>query len=232
VLDRPASKDSEPFRGLRNKLNLMTRGKAKPLIAVTSTAPKEGKSYTAINLASSYALLNKKTLLLDLDLRNSAISKTLDIESNMGVVNYIMNVAGIEEITFNVKHPDFYVIPAGPIPPNPGEMLMDTRLLELMNELKLKYDVIVIDTAPVGYVSDLFQVTGMLDATLFVVRHHTTRKNWLKNAIMELQTHKLKSLGIVINGIKRKRNKYKSYGYGYGYGQKEGKRGSKRKKLA
>jgi len=231
VLDRPASRDSEPFRGLRNKLNLMTRGKAKPIIAVTSTAPKEGKSYTAINLASSYALLNKKALLLDLDLRNSAISSTLQLDSDTGVVNYILNVASIEEITFNIKHPDFHVIPAGPIPPNPGEMLMDSKLLELMNELKLKYDVIVIDTAPVGYVSDLFQITGMLDATLFVVRHRTTRINWLKNALMELQTHKLKSLGIVINGIKRKKNKYKSYGYGYGYGQKEGKRGSRRKKL-
>ena len=149
----------------------------------------------------------------------------------MGVVNYIMNVSSLEEITFNIKHPDFHVIPAGPIPPNPGEMLMDSRLLELINELKLKYDVIVIDTAPVGYVSDLFQITDMLDATLFVVRHRATRKNWLKNALAELQTHKPKSLGIVINGIKRKKNKYKSYGYGYGYGQKEGKRGSKRKKL-
>ena len=85
--------------------------------------------------------------------------------------------ASIEEITFNVKHPDFHVIPAGPIPPNPGEMLMDSRLLELMNELKLKYEVIVIDTAPVGYVSDIFQITDMLDATLFVVRDRTTKKD-------------------------------------------------------
>jgi len=231
VLDRPTSKDSEPFRGLRNKLNLMTRGKAKPIIAVTSTAPNEGKSYTAINLASSYALLNKKALLLDLDLRNSAISKTLNLESDKGVVNYIMNVSSIEEITCSLKHPDFHIIPAGPIPPNPGEMLMDSRLTELMNELRLKYDVIIIDTAPVGYVSDLFQINEMLDATLYVVRHRITRKNWLKNAIMEVQTHKLKSLGIVINGMKRKKNKYKSYGYGYGYGQEEGKRGGRRKKL-
>jgi len=140
-------------------------------------------------------------------------------------------VSSIEEITCSLKHPDFHIIPAGPIPPNPGEMLMDSRLTELMNELRLKYDVIIIDTAPVGYVSDLFQINEMLDATLYVVRHRITRKNWLKNAIMEVQTHKLKSLGIVINGMKRKKNKYKSYGYGYGYGQEEGKRGGRRKKL-
>lgn len=231
VLDRPASTDSEPFRGLRNKLTLMTRGKEKPVIAVTSTAPKEGKSYTSINLASSYAILNKKTVLLDLDLRNSAISKILDIDSNKGVVNYIIGQASSEEVTYNVKHPDFDVIPAGPIPPNPGEMLMDSRLLKLMNELKLKYEVIVIDTAPVGYVSDIFQITHLLDTTIFVVRDHTTKIEWLRNALNELQTHKLKSVGIVLNGIKRKKNKYKSYGYGYGYGQEKGKRGSKRKKL-
>ena len=233
VLDRPAGKDSEPFRGLRNKLNLMTRGKEKPVIAVTSTAPKEGKSYTAINLASSFALLNKKALLLDLDLRNSVISSTLGIESNMGVVNYIMGDAKVNEITYNIKHPDFFVIPAGPIPPNPGEMLMDTRIVQLLNELKDKYDVIVIDSAPVGYVSDLFQITEMLDSTLFVVRDRVTRRSWLKNAILELDTHKLKGVGIVINGLKHKKNKYKSYGYGYGYGYgtKNGKRKSKRKKL-
>ncbi len=234
VIDRPESKDSEPFRGLRNKLNLMTRGKEKPVIAVTSTAPKEGKSYTAINLAASFALLNKKALLLDLDLRNSVISSTLGIESNTGVVNYIMGDAKLNEITYNIKHPDFFVIPAGPIPPNPGEMLMDTRLVQLLDELKDKYDVIVIDSAPVGYVSDLFQITDLLDATIFVVRDRITRLNWLKNAIRELETHKLKGVGIVINGVKRKKNKYKSYGYGYGYGYgaKNGKGKSKRKKLS
>jgi len=123
------------------------------------------------------------------------------------------------------------VIPAGPIPPNPGEMLMDNKLLQLVNELKLKYDVIVIDTAPVGFVSDLFQISAMLDTTLFVVRDRTTRSDWLKNALKELQTHKFKSPGIVLNGIKRKKNKYKSYGYGYGYGYGKRSGKSKREKL-
>jgi capsular exopolysaccharide synthesis family protein len=234
VLDNPSGKDSEPFRGLRNKLNLMTRGKEKPVIAITSTAPKEGKSYTAINLAASFALLNKKALLLDLDLRNSAISSVFGIDPNMGVVNYIIGEANASEITFNIKHPDFHVIPAGPIPPNPGEMLMDKKLLQLLNNLKMEYDVIVVDAAPVGFVSDLFQITEMLDATLFVVRDRVTKRSWLKNAIQELQDHNLKSVGIVINGLKRKKNKYKSYGYGYGYGYgaKSGKKKNKRKKLA
>ena len=196
VLDSPSSKESEPFRGLRNKLNLMTRGKEKPVLAVTSTAPKEGKSYTSINLASSYALLNKRTVLLDLDLRNSAISNILDIDSNMGVVNYIMGQASIEDIIYNVKHPDFDVIPAGPIPPNPGEMLLDNSLLELMNKLKLKYEVIVIDTAPVGYVSDIFQITHLLDTTLFVVRHRITRKEWLRMPSWNCKPTSLKALAL------------------------------------
>jgi len=234
VIDRPNSIDSEPFRELRNKLNLMTRGKEKLLITVTSTAPKEGKSYTAINLASSYALLNKKALLLDLDLRNSSISSVLDIESKLGIVNYLIGEANIDEITFNVKNPNLHVIHAGPIPPNPGEMLMDGKLVKLISDLKLIYDVIIIDTAPVGYFSDLFKITDMIDSMLFVVRDRVTKSTWLKNAIVELNDHQLKGVGIVINGIKLKSKKYKSfgYGYGYGYGMKKGKNKSKRTKLS
>jgi len=232
VLDKPASRDSEPFGALRNKINFMTRGNDKPVIAVTSTAPKEGKSYTAINLASSYSLLNKKTILLDLDLRNSNIRRILDIESEMGVANYILGEAGINEITFNVRNPNFHVIPAGPIPPNPGEILMDDKVVTLMKELKVRYEVIVIDNAPVGYLNDLFRITDMLDTTVFVLRDQITKSEWFKNALVELHALKLKSLGIVINGIKRNKNKYRSYGYGYGYGygMKEGKNKRKHKK--
>ena len=241
VLDMPNSAASEPYRGLRNKLNLMTKGKDKPVVAVTSTGPNEGKSYTAINLASSFALYRKKTVLLDLDLRNSHLSEMLGIEANKGVVNYIMGEAKLEDIAFQLKHPNFHVIPAGSIPPNPGEMLTDEKVLELMNALKEVYDVIIIDFAPIGFVTDLFQISEMLDSVLFVVRDRFTNKNWLKSALEELKAHELKGVGLVINGIKLKKGSYLStgygygygygysYGYGYGYGHKKGKNTSGRK---
>ena len=216
VLDKPNSPATEPYRGLRNKINLMTKGNENPIVAVTSTVPSEGKSYTAINVASSFALIKKKTVLLDLDLRNSKLVKFMELNTDMGVVDYIMGKAGVDEIAAPTKHPFLHVIPAGITPPNPGEMLMDKRLGELLNELKQKFEVIIIDTAPVGYVTDLFQITDMLDTTLYVVRHNFTNKHWLKNALDEVKNHKLKGVGLVINAITHKKGMYGGYGYGYG----------------
>jgi capsular exopolysaccharide synthesis family protein len=142
----------------------------------------------------------------------------LGVDANKGVVNYIMGDCTMEEIAFQVKHPNFHVVTAGSIPPNPGEMLTDEKVLTLMNELKKRYDVIVIDFAPIGFVTDLFQISEMLDSVLFVVRDRFTDKNWLKSALEELKAHELKGVGLVINGIRMKKGSYLSGGYGYGYG--------------
>ncbi len=186
VLDKPNSPASEPFRAIRTKLNLITKGKANPVIAVTSTFPKEGKSYNAVNIASSFALMHKKTVLLDLDLRNSNLKEEFELKSDLGVVNYIIGNASLEEITFATKHPWLKIIPAGPIPPNPGEMLTDAKLLQLVEELKEQYDVIVIDSAPVGYVADLFHLHDLIDTNLFIIRHKYTHKLALKTALEEV----------------------------------------------
>ncbi len=150
VLDKPNSPASEPYRSIRNKLNLITKGNENPVIAVTSTFPKEGKSYTSINVASSFALARKKTVILDLDLRNSKMIEEFDLKTDLGVVNYIIGKASLDEITCSTKHPLLKLIPAGPIPPNPSEMLTDSKMLELIEKLRKEYDVIVIDTPPVG----------------------------------------------------------------------------------
>ncbi|HKJ78153.1 MAG TPA: polysaccharide biosynthesis tyrosine autokinase, partial [Prolixibacteraceae bacterium] len=153
VLNKPNSPASEPYRAIRSKINLMVKGKDKPIIGVTSTFPKEGKSYTAVNIASSFALLRKKTVLLDLDLRNSKLKEEFGFKSDEGVVNYIIGKSSLEEITFSTKHPWLKIIPAGPIPPNPAEMLTDPQMMELMEKLKENYDVIIVDSPPVGYVA-------------------------------------------------------------------------------
>ena len=231
VLDSPNSPVSEPYRGIRNKLNLMTKGKENPVVAVTSSAPNEGKTYTAINVASSFALIRKRTALLDLDLRNSRISSIFELDEKPGVVNYILGKSSIDEICFQVKHPNFHVIPVGITPPNPGEMLMDERLSTLLQELKHQFDVIIIDSAPIGYVTDLFQINEQLDSILYVVRDRFTNRFWLKNAMEEVKAHKLKGVGIIINAVKLRKGSISSnygqgysYGYGYGYGKKNEKK--------
>ncbi|MEE4285035.1 MAG: polysaccharide biosynthesis tyrosine autokinase, partial [Mariniphaga sp.] len=214
VLDKPNSPASEPYRAIRTKLNLITKGKPNPVIAVTSTFPKEGKSYNSINIASSFALMRKKTVLLDLDLRNSKLKEEFNLDSDLGVVNYIIGKANVDEITFKTKHPYLKLIPAGPIPPNPAEMLTDDKMLKLLGELKEKYDVIVIDSAPVGYVADLFHLHDIIDTNLFVVSHKYTHKMALKTALEEVSKHQLKGVGIIVNNIKLGKKNY-SFSGGY-----------------
>ena len=227
VLDNPNSPESEPYRAIRTKLNMITKGKQKPVIAVTSSAPSEGKSFNAVNIASSFALLRKRTVLLDLDLRNSHMKEEFDLDSDLGVVNYIIGKAGLEDITFKTKHPWLDLIPAGPIPPNPGEMLTDERLILLMEELKDKYDVIILDTAPIGYVTDLFLLHDFVDSNLFIIRHNQTNKMALQVALEEMKNHQLHGVGLIVNDIKIGKKSYsfdKGYGFGYGigYGYKYG----------
>src|SRR5690606_13680129 len=100
------------------------------------------------------------------------MKEEFELKSDLGVVNYIIGKAGVNDITFKTKHPWLDLIPAGPIPPNPGEMLSDNNLENLLNELKEKYDVIILDTAPVGYVTDLFFIKDFVDSNLFVIRHN------------------------------------------------------------
>ncbi len=228
VLDKPNSPDSEAYRSLRGKLDLMTKGKVKPVIAVSSTAPGEGKTYTSINIASSYALTRKKTVLVDFDLRNSRINQDFQLDARKGVVSYILGKDTLDQITHPMKHPNFFIIPAGPIPPNPGEMLMDDKIGKLLAELKEIYDVIIIDSAPIGYVTDLFQITDQIDSTVFVIRDSYTNRKLLKQALDEIKMFKLKGVGILINAIKTTGGLFPAYvlsyvngyryGYGYGYG--------------
>ena len=196
VLDKPNSPDSEAYRSLRGKLDLMTKGKVKPVIAVSSTAPGEGKTYTSINIASSFALTRKKTVLVDFDLRNSRINQDFELDASKGVVSYILGKDSLAQITHQVKHPNFFIIPAGPIPPNPGEMLMDEKIGKLLTELKEIYDVIIIDSAPIGYVTDLFQITDQIDSTVFVIRDSYTNRKLLKQALDEIKMYRIKGWGL------------------------------------
>ncbi|MGV8093847.1 MAG: polysaccharide biosynthesis tyrosine autokinase [Mangrovibacterium sp.] len=217
VLDSPNAVTTEAYRSLRGKINLMVKKKNSPVIAVTSAAPGEGKSYTAVNIASSYALTQKKTILVDFDLRNSKMNKTFNIDPEKGVVSYILGDHQLDEVIEQVNSPYFYVLPAGPIPPNPGEMFLDSKVVQLLEKLKEKFEVIVIDLAPVLFISDILQIADKLDSIIFIVRDNFTNRNWLKHAVDEIKAYKLKGVGIVINAVKIKKG-YGGYGYGYGYG--------------
>ncbi|MBI2268847.1 MAG: polysaccharide biosynthesis tyrosine autokinase [Bacteroidetes bacterium] len=218
VIDSPKSVISEAFRGVRTNLGYMTAGKDKIVVVITSSVSGEGKTFCAINLASIYALSGKKTLLLGADLRRPKIYMDFGLNNNIGMSNYLINKATFEEVIQLTNLENLDIILSGPVPPNPAELLGSSATEELINKAKEKYDVVIIDTAPFGLVTDSLLITSFADANLYVVRQFYTKRKQLHAINQHFVEGKTKNLGIVVNDLKQERWGYGSYGYGYGYG--------------
>jgi tyrosine-protein kinase Etk/Wzc len=220
---------AEQFRELRTNINYITAGSKEKckVILTTSSIPKEGKSFVAINAAISLSLTGDKVVLLEFDLRKPKISKPLGITRDPGLSNYLIGKATEEEVIKpHSSIENLYVIPSGPIPPNPAELLSGPRLLDLITYLKSNFDYIVIDSPPVAAVTDAKILANVADATIYIVRHNYTNFVFL-NLINDIYQKKgLPNINIVFNGIVNKRimgyNYGKGYGYGYGYGYSNG----------
>lgn len=211
---------AEQFRVIRTSISFTKPGQSPRVILVTSHRPEEGKSFTSINLAASYALLNKKVVVLEFDLRKPRLSSTLDIHSDKGISNYL--AGGISDIdTILQEIPDFeqrfWLLPAGPIPPNPAELILGDRMKLLMEELNKKFDYIIFDTPPYGLVTDSVLLGGYTDINIIVLRQGFTFKWVLSDINKRLMDNPAQPLYTVLNrvGEKSKYGSYKRYGYGY-----------------
>src|SRR5690606_3115349 len=175
------------------------------------------------NLAAAYAVTGKKVVILEFDLRKPKIIASLGLDKSQGITNYLVGGASLEELPQLVPGFDsLYVIPCGPVPPNPAELLLSKKIDQLFQWLRNEFDVIVVDTAPVGLVSDALSLGRHADASLYIVRQRYTYKAQL-NFIDDLyHQKKIPQMGIVVNDAKSKGSKgYYGYGggrYGYGYG--------------
>lgn len=214
------SSSAEAIRFVRTNLDFLLVNSNKELaktIFVTSTLPKEGKTFVTVNLAGSIALSNKKVLLLDLDIRNSKLNNYIETPS-LGVTQYLYRNDLSLESVIN-KQPgfeSFYVLPCGIAPPNPAELLMSSKLDEMFDELRKQFDYIVVDTSPVGLVTDTIIVAKHADVFAYVIR-----QNYLNKQLLEVpkQLHtgkKLPNMAFILNDTDYE-NTY-GYGYGYGYG--------------
>jgi len=223
VAEKPQSALSESFRGARSSLQflfpkmVLNEGRT---IMLTSSISGEGKTFCSINLASIYALSNKKTILVGLDLRKPKIFEDFDLKNDIGVVHYLSNQKSLSEITQKTHIANLDLILSGPIPPNPSELLMSERSIELIKELKKIYDYIIFDTPPIGLVSDAIHLSNEVDQTIYVFRQNYSKKDMVKLLNMKLIKEELKNVSIIFNDFEIK-NKY-GYGYndnyGYGYG--------------
>jgi capsular exopolysaccharide synthesis family protein len=221
VLNEPKSAISESFRSIRSSLQFMYKKRGiegTKTVLVTSSVSGEGKTFCSINIASVFALSDKKTVLLGLDLRKPKIYEDFKINNDIGVVNYLINNANLDEIVQKTDYPNLDVITSGPIPPNPSELILSERMEEMMKELGEIYDYIVLDSPPLALVSDALELVKYADATVYVVRQDYTKKGMLGVINEKHKTGEVKHISYVLNYHRQKAKYGYSYGYGYGYG--------------
>lgn len=210
---------AEQFRMIRTNLQYVLPKQEKAVFMVTSSTSGEGKSFISTNIAAAMALSGKKTVILEFDIRKPKILAGLGLGKGTGITNFIIGKAEWEQLILPVPNYDnLYVIPCGPIPPNPSELLLDSKLHELMTRAREDFDVVIIDTAPVGLVSDAMVLGKFADATLYVVRHNYTFKKQLELLEDLYSNQRIPKISLVVNDIYHQGGYGKYYGYsGYGY---------------
>jgi len=211
---------AEALRIIRTNLEFMLTkvpdGQAKTIF-LTSTFPKEGKTFVSANLAATFALSGKKVLLIGMDIRNPRLDEYLTLPDR-GVTNYLSSKNLVLEDLI-VKYDgfeDFHVLPAGVIPPNPAELLMNKKVDTLFETLKKQYDYIIVDTAPVSLVTDTILIAKHADCFIYVARANFLEKRMLNIANTLYKEQKLPNMCLLLNDT----DTTKGYGYGYGYGVK------------
>jgi len=212
---------TETFRSIRTNLQFLLNGPEKKVIQFTSTTSGEGKTFVSSNLAMSLALLGKKVILLGLDIRKPRLAEMFGFaDRTKGITTYLAGDAEDKDLLYRQIIPsginaNLDILPAGIVPPNPAELLSKENLDKAIEILKKKYDYILLDTAPVGLVTDTLIISRVSDACIYVCRADYTPKNDINMLNTLYAENKLPNLGLVLNGVDMTKRKY---GYYYGYG--------------
>ena len=225
----------EAYKTLRTNIRFFLSGDGCQRFCITSGLASEGKSITILNLAISFAETGAKVLLIDADLRRPSLARLLIENASPGLSNVLAGLCKPDEAIRTTSYTNMDVMFSGEIPPNPSELLGNPRMEKMIEKLSNEYDYILVDTPPVGVVSDVCVMAQHLDGVLFLVRQNYTEKEAVSKGIKQLEISGAKLMGFVLNGADKNRNsrynrkyKYKSrygyyrygYRYGYGYGKK------------
>lgn len=220
VYNKPRSGIAESFRALRANLSYFTGDKNHQVFMVTSSLPGEGKSFTALNLATVFALAGRRTLIVGADLRKPKLFDELSLGNETGLSQYLSGLAGIDAIIQKSKIANLELIAAGPMPPNPSELLLREEMVDLIRNVRSKFDCVIIDTPPLAFVADAMVLSKHADHTIFVVRQDVTPKGAVRSLNDNYTEGKLSKISILFNDLKKSGPGYgyESYGYSYGYG--------------
>ncbi len=210
---------AEQFRLIRANLEFMAASQNNRVLLLTSSSSGEGKSFLAINLGITMTLAKKRVVIMEFDLRKPKISQYLGLPNNGGISSYLAGMCDMDGvIKASGVHENLYVANCGPLPPNPGELLVLAKTQQLIEELKEMFDVIIMDTAPIGLVSDALVLSQYAGINLFVVRQSYTVKDQIRMFDVLYKDKKIQNPAIIFNGVEF----LKKYGYGYGTGSTYG----------
>jgi capsular exopolysaccharide synthesis family protein len=240
VFENPKSNIAESFRTLRTNLQFMLSGSNGKVISIHSCNPGEGKSFIAINLGTILAMNNKKVLIIGADIRKPAIQKRFNQSNDHGLSSYLIGEDKIEDIIFPTSVNNLSLLPSGPIPPNPAEILSKPEMETLIDKARLEYDYIILDNAPVALVTDGFILSRLVDLNIFILRYGISQKHQVEMINQYASKEIISNPAILVNDIKfnafgssyYKNYQYEAYQNTYYSAEEEGKKKSKKKEKA
>ena len=218
VHQNPKSQISEALRSIRTNIDFISNIRdRKKVISITSTISGEGKTFVAINLAGVLAQSNLKVVLLDLDMRKPKVHLSFGVDNEKGMSTILIGKHKIEECVKKTSIDNLDFIPSGPTPPNPSELILRPDFKELIDKLHQTYDIVFIDSPPVGLVTDGILIMKHVDIALYVLRLNYSKRSFKANLHRLVEQANFKHMGIIVNAVQD----IHSYGYGYGYGYYE-----------
>ncbi len=218
IQEESKSAISEAFRSIRTNMKFVLPEEGCILSSISSTVSGEGKTFVGLNLAAAFALSGKRILLMDMDLRKPKFNKIFtDIPKEKGISTILIGKDSVDDclIPSGIKNLD--LLASGPIPPNPSELIMSERSDSVFSDLKSRYDIIFMDTPPVGIVTDGLLVMKKADIRIYVIRPEYSRRQFVNFLEKINELHEFKHLYIIANGLKRSKGIHYGYGYGSGY---------------
>lgn len=203
VLSDPNSGASEAFRAIRSNLNYISDANSSKVILISSSVPNEGKTVVAANLSTIIGMSEKKVILLSLDLRKPELHNKFSLPNDIGMSDILSGKVDYKETIWeHSKYKNLHIITSGKIPPNPAELIDSKKMIELLSKLKKEYDYIIIDTAPLNYVSDATSLFKYSDLNLFVFKSEFSDVRYLKELDSLLKKLNIKKNGIILNSVK------------------------------